>query len=82
MISFLIGILGPILSYASNRNPHNCIILNNWVFENFILADKPFAKAEQSLVTCVSVNNSLYGKLVSLLEFPILIWVKLKFDFN
>ena len=82
MISFLIGILGPILSYASNRNPHDCIILNNWVFENFILADKLFAKAEQSLVTCVSVNNSLYGKLVSLLEFSILIWIKLKFDFN
>ena len=36
-----------------------------------MLADKPFAKALQSLETYVSVNNNLYGKSVSSLEFPI-----------
>ena len=40
------------------------IILDNWVFENFILADEPFAKALQIFETCVSVNNNLCGKLV------------------
>ena len=39
-------------------------------FDHFILADKPFAKALQSLKTCVLVNNNLYGKLVSSLESP------------
>ena len=28
----------------SRRIPPDCIILDIWVFENFILADKPFAK--------------------------------------
>ena len=36
-----------------------------------MLADEPFAKALQIFQTCESVNNSLYGKLVSSLEFPI-----------
>ena len=36
-----------------------------------MLADKPFAKALQSLETYVSVNNNLYGKSVSSLEFPV-----------
>ena len=49
----------------------DCIILENWVFENFVLADKVFAKALQIFETCVSVNNSSCGKLVSSLEFPI-----------
>ena len=55
------------------RNPKNpnCTILDRWVFNNFILADKLFAKALQSLETCVSVNNNLCGKLLSLLETPI-----------
>ena len=26
-------------------NPSDCLILCNWVFDNFILADEPFAKA-------------------------------------
>ena len=43
-------------------------------FENFILADEPFAKALQILETCVSVNNCLCGKLLS--SFKLLI----KFD--
>ena len=42
--------------------------VNNWVFDNFISADELLVKAVQILETCVSVNNSLYTKLVSLLE--------------
>ena len=45
-------------------NSPDCIILDNRVFENLILADEPFAKALQIFETCVSVNNSLHGKLV------------------
>ena len=40
-------------------------------FENFILADEPFAKVLQIFETCVSVNNILCRKLVSSSEFPI-----------
>ena len=47
------------------------MILDNWVFDNYILADKTFAKVLQILETCVSVNNKLCGKLVSPLEFLI-----------
>ena len=46
------------------RNP-NCIIFDNWVFDNLISADELFAKDLQRLDTCLSVNN-LWGKLVSL----------------
>ena len=56
----LIGCIG-----APNRYPPNCTILHNWVFENFILPDKPFAKALPIFETYVSVNNILCGKLVS-----------------
>ena len=41
------------------------------LLENFILADEPFAKALRSLETCVSVNNSVCGKLAPSLESPI-----------
>ena len=41
------------------------------VFESFILADGPFAKALQIFETCVSVNNILCRKLVSSSKFPI-----------
>ena len=51
--------------------PLNCTILDKCVFENFILADEPFAKPLHIFETCVSVNNNLCGKLVSSLEFPI-----------
>ena len=50
------------------RNPPDGSILCNWVFDNFILADEPFAKALQSFETCVLVNNNLFRKLFSLLE--------------
>ena len=50
------------------RNPPNCLILYNWVLDNFILAHDLFAKPSESLETCVLVNNNLRGKLVSSLE--------------
>ena len=55
------------------KNPPDCSILCNWVFDNFILADEPFTKAWQSFETCVLVNNNLFGKLFSLLESPIIV---------
>ena len=52
------------------KNPLDSLILYNWVFDTFILADEPFAKALQSLKACVLVNNNLCEKLVSSLESP------------
>ena len=65
-----------------NINPANCTSLNNWVFENFILANKPFAKALQIFETCILVNNDLRGKLVSSLEFLIKFDEKFKSCFS
>ena len=49
-------------------------ILCNWVFDNFILTDEPFAKALRSLEASVLVNNNnVCGKLVSSLESPMVI---------
>ena len=65
------------LLYGFNRskklptNPPLCTILNNWDFENVIVADKPFAKAFRIFETCLLVNNNLCGKLVLSLELPI-----------
>ena len=50
------------------ENPHDCPILCNWIFDYFISADEPFAKALQSFEACVLVNNNLRGKLFSTLE--------------
>ena len=57
-----------IIPVVPAKNPPYCIILNNW--ENFILADKLFAKVLQIFKTCVSVNN-LCGKSTSSLKFSI-----------
>ena len=35
-------------------------MLDSWVFENFILADEPFAKPLEFFETCVLVNNNLW----------------------
>ena len=43
--------------------PLDYIILANWVLEDFMLADKPFAKALWRLQTFVLVNNNLFRKL-------------------
>ena len=53
------------------KNPPDCLILCNWVFDNFILTEELFAKALWSLETCVLVNNNLYGKLIPSLGSPI-----------
>ena len=52
------------------KNPSDCQILFNRVFDIFILADEPFAKDLRSFETCVLVNNNLRGKLLSSLESP------------
>ena len=39
-------------------------------FDDFILAEEPFAKALWSLETCVLVNNNLCGKFFPSLESP------------
>ena len=44
------------------RNSHDCFILCNWDFDNFILVDILLAKALRSFVTCVLINNDLCGK--------------------
>ena len=53
------------------KGPPDCPNLCSWVFEKFILADKPFANVLRIFKTCVLVKNSLCGKLVSSLELPI-----------
>ena len=53
------------------RNPPNYTVLDNWVFNNFILSDELFAKVLQSPETCLSLSNNLCGKLVSSLESPV-----------
>ena len=57
---------------SSTRNPPDCPILDNWVFENIILADEPFIKDLGILEFNVLGDNSLRGKLVSSLELPII----------
>ena len=50
--------IDPITVFKGSRNSGNSI-LDRGIFENSILADELFAKALQSLETCVSVNNDL-----------------------
>ena len=47
------------------RNPPDCTILDNWVFNNLISVDYLLATALRRFVTCLLVNNNLWGKLVS-----------------
>ena len=42
-------------------NPVKCTILNNQVFDNFKLADKPFAKTSRFFNFCVLGNDDLCG---------------------
>ena len=48
------------------KNPPDFPIFCNWVFDNFILAEEPFARTLRSIETCVSINSTLF----SLLESP------------
>ena len=53
-ISFING--NPVFSNCPKRlpkNPPDCPILCNWVFDNYILVEKVFAKALRSLKTCM-----------------------------
>ena len=47
------------------KNPPDCPILCNWVFDNFIQADYPFEKDLWSFETCVLCYSNLWGKLFS-----------------
>ena len=51
------------------KNPPDLLILCNWVFDNFILAEELSAKALLCIETCLLHNNNLCG-LVSSLESP------------
>ena len=70
LITALKAVYGKATSNSS-RIPPDCIILVDWVFEDFILADEPFVKVLKLFETCVLVNNNLCGKLVFSLDFPI-----------
>ena len=48
----------------------DCLILCNWVFDNFILADEPFAIALQGFENCALVNNNLCRNLFTSFESP------------
>ena len=39
------------------RNPLDCIIFNNWVFDNLMSSDELFAKSLRIFATCLLVNN-------------------------
>ena len=47
------------------RNPPNCIILDNQVFDNLISVDDLLAKTLRRFSTCLLVNNNLWGELLS-----------------
>ena len=49
------------------RNPPDCLILDNCVFDNLISADEWLEKDLRRLKICLPANNILWGKLVSLL---------------
>ena len=52
------------------KDPADCPILCNWIFDTYKLVDELFAKTLRSFEVCVLVNNSLCGKLFSSLESP------------
>ena len=63
----------PVFSNGSKSlpgNPPDWLILCNWVFGNFILAEELFAKALWNFETWVFVNNNLCGKLFLSSESP------------
>ena len=78
-IFFINGKLGFIDGPKSlPRNPPHCIILECWVFDNFILADELFAKGLwKFVIICYHYLKSVVinscGKLVSPVKLPIII---------
>ena len=68
LIAFFIS-GNPVFSNGPNnlpRNPPDCIIFDNWLFDNLISVDEWFVKALQIFATYLLVNNYWWGKLVSL----------------
>ena len=64
----------PVFSHGARslpRNPPDCIILDNWVFDSIISVDELFAKALRRFATCLLGNNNSRGKLVLSSELPI-----------
>ena len=55
------------------KNPPDCIIFDNRVFENLMSTDELLANALQILETCLSVKNNSCGKLVLSSESPIML---------
>ena len=58
----------PVFSNGPNDlpiNPPDCIVFDNWVFDNLISADEWFAKAWRRFDTCLLVNSNLWEKSVS-----------------
>ena len=49
-------------------NHHSCTILDNRVYESFVLANEPFAKTLRILETYPLVDNNLCENLVPALE--------------
>ena len=58
--------------FLVTRNPPDCTILGNWIFDSLILMDELFAKDLKRFANCLLVKNNLCEKLVSLLELPIM----------
>ena len=55
------------------RNPPDCIIFDNRVFESLMSVDELLVKALRILETCMFVSNNSCGKLVLSLESPIML---------
>ena len=60
------------------KDPPDCTILCNWVFDNFILAEELFWKSLRSFETFVLVNKNLHGKLFSSTESPTILYKRFK----
>ena len=57
----------PVFSNGPNnllRNPPDCIIFDNGLFDNFILVDESFAKALRRFETCMLVSNNSWGNFI------------------
>ena len=64
------------------RNPPDCIVLDNWVFESLISVDELFAKGLlQRFATYPSVNNNSCEKLILSSELAIIFEDNLKTTF-
>ena len=56
------------------KNPPDCTILCNCVFDIFVLAEELFAKALRIFETCVLVNNNFCAKIIFTLRMTNNIW--------